>query len=179
MALMTASDIVTEAFYANFDPADIKARFIDLIEDNTIKPILGDTLYASVSGGSPSADEITLRDTYVKPLLAYGVKSLVLVNSRRISNVGAYPNTPNATATEEAQGCTQTKRNLVQQLRQRLIDFLRDMQTYMMNEQNDRFYHQFNFCSMSSIVEFIQTWGWQIASILLVQSFFMTDTLHR
>ena len=51
MALMTASDIVTEAFYANFDPADIKARFIDLIEDNTIKPILGDTLYASVSGG--------------------------------------------------------------------------------------------------------------------------------
>ncbi len=141
MPLMTASDIVTEAFYANFDPADIKARFIDLIEDNTIKAILGDTLYASVSGGSPSADEITLRDTYVKPLLAYGVKSLVLANnSPRISNVGAaYPNTPNATATEEARMVAHKQNEtLVQQLRQRLIDYLRDnANTYGWTEQND------------------------------------------
>lgn len=141
MALMTASDIVTEAFYANFDPADIKSTFIDLVEDNTIKSILGDTLYASVSGGSPSAAEITLRDTYVKPLLAYAVKSLVLANnSPRISNVGAsYPNTPNATATEEARMVAHKQNEtLVQQLKQRLIDYLRDNQgTFNWTSEND------------------------------------------
>ena len=101
MALMTASDIVTEAFYANFDPADVKSRFIDLIEDNTIEPILGADLFAAVSGGSPTSEQIVLRDTYVKPLLAYAVKSLVLANNApRVNNIGAaYVNTPNASAT--------------------------------------------------------------------------------
>ncbi len=125
----------------NLGLACIKAQFIEWIEDNTIKPSLGVTLDDSVSGGSPSADEITLRDTYVKPLLAYGVKSLVLANnSPRISNVGAaYPNTPNATATEEARMVAHKQNEtLVQQLRQRLIDYLRDnANTYGWTEQND------------------------------------------
>ncbi len=142
MALMTASEIVTEAFYVNFDTADIKSRYIDLIEDNTIKPILGDTLFAAVSGGSPTAAEITLRDNYIKPVLAYGVKSLVLANnSPRISNVGAaYTNTPNATATDEARKMAhEQNETLVQQLRQRLIDFLRDnSNTYNWTEQDNR-----------------------------------------
>jgi len=139
---MTASDIVTEAFYANFDPADIKSRFIDLVEDSTVKPILGETLFSAVSGGSPSAEQIVLRDTYVKPLLAFAVKSLVLANnSPRISNVGAaYVNTPNATATDEArQMAMKQNETLVQQLKQRLIDYLRDnANTFGWSENNDR-----------------------------------------
>lgn len=139
---MTASDIVTEAFYANFDPADIKSRFIDLVEDSTVKPILGETLFSSVSGASPSAEQIVLRDTYVKPLLAFAVKSLVLANnSPRISNVGAaYVNTPNATATDEArQMAMKQNETLVQQLKQRLIDYLRDnANTFGWSENNDR-----------------------------------------
>jgi len=139
---MTASDIVNEAFYANFDPADIKSRFIDLVEDSTVKPILGETLFSAVSGGSPSAEQIVLRDTYVKPLLAFAVKSLVLANnSPRISNVGAaYVNTPNATATDEArQMAMKQNETLVQQLKQRLIDYLRDnANTFSWSENNDR-----------------------------------------
>lgn len=139
---MTASDIVTEAFYANFDPADIKSRFIDLVEDSTVKPILGETLFSAVSGGSPSAEQIVLRDTYVKPLLAFAVKSLVLANnSPRISNVGAaYVNTPNATSTDEArQMAMKQNETLVQQLKQRLIDYLRDnANTFGWSENNDR-----------------------------------------
>jgi|TARA_R100000081_G_C4814781_1_gene174043 hypothetical protein len=142
MALMTATDIVTEAFYANFDPADIKSRFIDLVEDSTVKPILGETLFSAVSGGSPSAEEIVLRDTYVKPLLAFAVKSLVLANnSPRISNVGAaYVNTPNATSTDDArQMAMKQNETLVQQLKQRLIDYLRDnANTFGWSENNDR-----------------------------------------
>lgn len=139
---MTANDIVTEAFYANFDPADIKSRFIDLVEDSTVKPILGETLFSLVSGASPSAEQIVLRDTYVKPLLAFAVKSLVLANnSPRISNVGAaYVNTPNATATDEArQMAMKQNETLVQQLKQRLIDYLRDnANTFGWSENNDR-----------------------------------------
>ncbi len=139
---MTATDIVTEAFYANFDPADIKSRFIDLVEDSTVKPILGETLFSAVSGGSPSAEEIVLRDTYVKPLLAFAVKSLVLANnSPRISNVGAaYVNTPNATSTDDArQMAMKQNETLVQQLKQRLIDYLRDnANTFGWSENNDR-----------------------------------------
>ena len=138
---MTATDIVTEAFYTNFDEGDIKSRFIDLVEDNTIKKILGKDLYDAVAGGSPSAAQIILRDTYCKPLLAYGVKSLVLANnSPRISNVGAsYANTPNASASEEArQMAHKQNETIVQQLKQRLIMYLRDnSSTFDWTEQSD------------------------------------------
>lgn len=141
MALLTPSEIATEAFYTNFDTADIKSRFIDLVEDNTIKPILGETLYNAVVGGSPTAAQITLRDTYVKPLLAYGVKSLVLANnSPRINNVGAsYASTPNATSDDQAREMAHKQNEtLIQQLKQRLLTYLRDnASVFDWTEQND------------------------------------------
>jgi len=141
MALMTATEIVTEAFYTNFDSGDIKSTFIDLIEESTIKKILGKDLYNSVSGGSPSAAEIILRDTYCKPLLAYAVKSLVLANnSPRINNVGAsYANAPNGSATEEAREMAHKQNEtIVQQLKQRLTSYLREnASTFNWSEPND------------------------------------------
>ena len=142
MALMTASEIATEAFYANFDTADINSRFIDLVESNTIKVILGLELYNAVTAASPSAEEIVLRDEYCKPLLAFAVKSLVLANnSPRINNVGAsYANVPNGAATEEARDMAHRQnQTIVQQLTQRLLTYLRDNDTtFNWSERDDR-----------------------------------------
>lgn len=141
MAIATATYIKTEAFYVNFDEGDIKSTFIDIVEDNTIKPILGDVLYANVSGGSPSAEEIVLRDTYVKPLIAYSVKSMVLGNnSPRISNVGAtYATVPNGSATPESvEDAHKANETIIQQLKQRLLEYLRDNSTtFNWSEQNN------------------------------------------
>ena len=130
--MITASEIVTLAFYANYDPADIKSTYIDIAQDNILKPILGDDLFSDVSAGSPTPANVTLRDNYCKPLLAFAVKSMVIANtSPRATNIGAsYSNVNNATASSEAKDDSiNVNDQMVEQLKQRLISYLRDNST--------------------------------------------------
>lgn len=136
--IITKTEIRDLAFYANFDTADIRDTYINIAQENTLKPILRDKLYAQVIGGSPTADIVTLRDTYCKPLVAFAVKSMVIAStSPRPTNVGAgyatVPNTaPSADATDDALNVND---QLVAQLRQRLITYLRDNdETYAFEE---------------------------------------------
>lgn len=130
--MITANEIVTLAFYANYDPADIKSTYIDIAQDNILKPILGDDLFSDVSAGSPTPANVTLRDNYCKPLLAFAVKSMVIANtSPRATNIGAsYSNVNNATASSEAKDDSiNVNDQMVEQLKQRLISYLRDNST--------------------------------------------------
>lgn len=130
--MITASEIVTLAFYANYDPADIKSTYIDIAQDNILKPILGDDLYSDVTEASPTPANVTLRDNYCKPLLAFAVKSMVIANtSPRATNIGAtYGNVNNATASSEAKDDSiNVNDQMVEQLKQRLISYLRDNST--------------------------------------------------
>ena len=129
MSIVTITYVKDTAFFTNYDEGNIKQAYIDIVEDNTIKPILGKDLYNAVSGGSPSAIEITLRDTYVKPLIAYSVKSMALAETGPlVSNTGAsFTNTNNSTVTSEAiEDAHRSNEALTLQLRQRLIEYLRD-----------------------------------------------------
>jgi len=127
--MITKSEIISEAFYANFDEADIKQSYIDLALDNTLKPLLGDDLYALVTANSPDANHVTLRDSYCKPLVSYAVKSIVISNvSPRATNIGAsYTVQPNATASEGARdNALEVNDQMVVQYRQRLVSYLRN-----------------------------------------------------
>ena len=136
--MITKSEIISEAFYANFDEADIKQSYIDLALDNTLKPLLGDTLYESVTAASPDAEHVTLRDSYCKPLVSYAVKSLVISNvTPRATNIGAsYTVQPNATASEGARdNALEVNDQMINQYKQRLISFLRsNSSTYVWAE---------------------------------------------
>ena len=136
--MITNSEIVSIAFYANYDPADIKSIYIDVTKDNILKPILGDDLFDDINAASPSAEAVILRDDYCKPLLAFAVKSMVIANtSPRTTNVGAaYSSANNSNPSAEAKDDSiNVNDQMIAQMKQRLIVYLRaNNQTYNFKE---------------------------------------------
>ena len=97
--LITATEIVQEAsVYQNIDPEIIKVNFIEVSQEEHIRPVLTEDLYDLVvsenNSGTFTGLNETLLNTYIKPALAFMVMSdVVTLNAVRFADAGIMVNT--------------------------------------------------------------------------------------
>jgi hypothetical protein len=73
--LITAQEVIDIAFTdMNFLPGKIKSSFIEVAQEEYIRPALGDELYAALIAAAPTGDNKALVDNYLKKALAFFVK---------------------------------------------------------------------------------------------------------
>lgn len=79
--LVTAQEVIDNVFTNNtVDPFIIKDYFIDVAQEEHIRPLIGDDLYDTILAGSLSAANQTLLDDYIKPCLYFYVKYEVITD---------------------------------------------------------------------------------------------------
>lgn len=77
--LVTAAEVVTYAFNdKNFLSAKILDTNIEIAQEALLRPALGDDLFEALIATTPTGDNKTLVDTYLKKAIAYYVKYAIL-----------------------------------------------------------------------------------------------------
>lgn len=80
-ALVTAQDVVDNSFTDNtVDPFIIKDYFIEVAQEEHIRPLLSQDLYDVIIAGSLDAAHTTLLNDYIKPCLWFYVKFEVIAD---------------------------------------------------------------------------------------------------
>lgn len=108
--LINANEVINKAFvHGNIDPALIKAEFVEVSQEEHIRPILGQDMYEEIVSENNAQVftglNETLLNTYIKPALAFFVaRDVILQISLRATNKGVMINsseTSNAASKEE------------------------------------------------------------------------------
>lgn len=133
--LITASEVIDKGLmHDNIDTALIKEEFIEVSQEEHIRPILTQTLYDLIvsenNSGSLSAVNNTLLEDYIKPCLAfYVVLDLIPHMAVRTTNKGLMVNsseTSEAASREERLDIMTRYREMGDTMKEKMVRYIED-----------------------------------------------------
>jgi hypothetical protein len=127
--LITAAEVVALAFTdTNLTTGLIKDSFIEIAEQQYIRPALGDKFFAALRASAPAGDNKTFDDNYLKIALAFFVKYVAMPDlAMKITGAGVAISQPGGTVTptdKQREGVSQAAMDGAQTLLKAAIDYL-------------------------------------------------------
>lgn len=132
--LVSAKEVIETAFLNdNVDPSLIKDSYIEISQEEHIRPILTQDLYDAIVAGSLNAANTTLLNDYIKPALCFFVAVDIIPHlAIRTTNKGLMINT-----SETSEAATREERKDIQtRYREQGITMLEKMVRFIEHTDN-------------------------------------------
>lgn len=136
--LITANEVISKAFvHGNIDPALIKAEFVEISQEEHLRPLLGIDMYDEIvsenNAGSFTGSNQTLLNTYIKPALAFFVaRDIILHVAVRVSNKGVMINN----GTESSPASKEDRASLIARYKEQGDTLLNKMVRYILDNDS-------------------------------------------